>query len=121
MRNFEKDITVTVDRLRLIERLKENKVSHRAKFEKALEGWRKETVALLNSIAENIKNNKPNNIYCFERPPADMSKEYETAIDMFSWDTNDKVDLDRQQFNAFVRDDWEWSSGWVTTNSKYLG
>lgn len=125
MNSFQEQFTVKANTARLIETLKANKEKHRAHFLKALEGWRKESVEKLTSLAKKIEGNKDGNrfrhITIIDEPPMDMTHDYEVAIDMLSWNTTETIDLDQQKFNAFVRDDWHWSGNWTMSNSKYLG
>lgn len=52
--------------------------------------------------------------------PRDFSNEYDRAIDRFTWHTEPYVYLDTQDFNRFVRNEWEWHREFVASSSMYL-
>lgn len=51
--------------------------------------------------------------------PRNYSKEYDAAIDMAKWDVRETLELSSAEFQCFVRDVWEWSDDFVTSNARY--
>lgn len=120
MQRFNKDIIITVGTVTLLDTLKANRDKHILDYAKALEGWKLDTLARLQQLTSMIENGHTNLNLTIDGPPKSMQKDYELAIDMVSWNQDHVMQLDQQQFNAFVRDDWDWKSIWTSTNSKYL-
>lgn len=120
MRNFNNEIRVTVSKTQLVEKLISNRDQHRTNFEKALDGWRKESILLLTDLADKIKHGRtPRQINVLSQPPADMTKEYNKVLEMLKMHTGTEMELDNQQFQALVMDDWDWSESWKVSNAKY--
>lgn len=121
MQRFQNDFKVTVSTKELLETLIANKGAHIESYKKALANWRLDLLAKLQSFTSRITAGESRFNLTLDPAPVSMEKDYELAIAMVSWNKNDTMILDQQQFNAFVRDDWEWKQSWSLTNSKYLG
>ena len=126
--NFDESIQITVLKSKLLEALEANKVTHKAKYEEALEGWRKECIKQLEDLQKRIltgkeevlRNRKPYIIISLDEMPKDMTNDYSRAISMLTWHEGKEITLDQQKFNAFIHDEWSWKSHWTASNSKYL-
>lgn len=138
---------VTVDRLKLIETLKENRSKHVQKFQEAVEGYVSTARELLQksfdeAIADATKrfDDIKSKLTRFdpERPekmpstwsvmggvvlsvpvPANHSEMYRTAIEMMEWDTRKEVELTYAEFQCFVQDEWEWKSEFEAITARY--
>ena len=51
--------------------------------------------------------------------PRNSADAYDAAIDMANWDVRETLELTHEEFQCFVRDIWDWSSSFATTNSLY--
>lgn len=122
MRKFNNDFTVIVDKEVLLKTLRSNLIKHKENFKIAIEGWKQESINKLIETKNLLENNKiPRILAIIDSPPQDMSKDYEQAIQMLEFHSENTMPLDQQQFSAFVQDKWDWSSNWNSSNSKYLG
>lgn len=53
--------------------------------------------------------------------PADFTLEYDRAIEQYEWEVQEHVELTREDFNRFVRDEWDWAPRWAASTQAYLG
>jgi DNA-directed RNA polymerase subunit F len=120
MNRFTRPLTVTVDKKQLIEKLTTNLKNHKKKYQQAYASWKKESIEALKKAIKNVENDKQLIGNILDVMPQDKSDEYEDAIRMLEWDTNNTIELDQQQFNAFINDEWDWSQHWTTVNTKYF-
>lgn len=51
--------------------------------------------------------------------PRCFAKEYEAAIDMAKWDVRETLELTHAEFTCFVRDQWDWKSGFDAVSMLY--
>lgn len=51
--------------------------------------------------------------------PRSYAKEYEAAIDMAEWDVRDTLELSHAEFTCFVRDQWDWKTGFEAVSMLY--
>lgn len=51
--------------------------------------------------------------------PRSFAKEYDAAIDIAKWDVRDTLTLTYAEFACFVRDEWDWKSGFDAVSSLY--
>lgn len=58
-------------------------------------------------------------VYCTSQFPEHHLEEYTSAIEMAKWDENDTMDLTTTEFEAYVRDNWEWRKDFDRTVLAY--
>lgn len=138
---------VEVDRIKLIEKLTENKQKHVAEYDAAIKGYKSELLDRLNksyneakkTLKKNftkIKNQVSNlseedienqndslcfidEIYIHMQKPKSYEKEYDVAIDMMKWDVRDTVELTYAEFTCFINDDWSWKRDFKKLHKMY--
>lgn len=140
------DRKVEVNRLKLVDQLKENLEKHRIEYLEAVEGYREQALKQLGEAGEKAKHSlertivsakasiekfdprldiSGGTIVLVERVvlnlpvPKDYSSEYETAIAMAEWDTRETLELTTAEFQCFVRDVWDWSSNFKEVHMSY--
>lgn len=141
--------SVEVNREKLIETLKTNKEKHIEEYKKALIGYREVATAKLKEDGEIARTELENNLkqiaddiqgFDPEKPhrfsdhfiliqrvimtlsvPKSYADMYGAAIDMALWDVNDNLKLTYFEFQCFVRDKWDWTEDFQTTNMSYSG
>lgn len=145
-RDQEKRI-VTVDRVKLISILKENRQKHSDEYEEAMAGYKN---VLLSKIDESFAEAKKSLEDRYEKTKAKVSnftdediskqndyftlideisvemkvprsfvKEYDAAIDMAVWDVRDTLDLTYAEFTCYVRDMWDWKGSFEAISAIY--
>ena len=136
---------VTVDRLNLIVKLKENRNKHVSEYNEALAGYveaanskldeaydlaKKKIKANFELAKEKIK--RFDKDYCKSgyivllegitvelKTPQCFSEQYDTAISMFEWEVNATVEITHAEFKCFVEDKWDWTDGFMTISAMY--
>jgi len=113
---------ITVNKTELLARLSSNRESHAAKVAKARQVYRAKIVEELDRRLGEAKSGRDIDPGFLHRLPIprDFTEEYDRAIDQYSWHVEDTVELTRQDFNRYVRDEWEWVRAFTDSNSVYL-
>lgn len=113
--------SVTVSKAQLLETLQANLTKHVAEYEEARANYPAAVVEALRERADEIEvgTRKPYD-YSVNLPrPHSYADEYEDAIQMLEWSTEETVELDQSQFKQYVQDEWNWKAGFTTTTSMY--
>ena len=132
---------VTVDRDRLLARLKENRATHERKYLEAFAGYKDKLQAALAEQAEKIREGVAKKLSAAERikpgdslshsfnvsisvsleVPEDHRIDYDRAIDRLSWETSAEIQVTEGDFNCFVRDEWDWQARFQGSHRHYTG
>lgn len=106
----------------LITTLEDNRAKHLKDYEKSKRGWKrllaKDLTSLLNDL-EAGKSIEPRRLH-LKNKPEHYLKEYDEAIEMLKFADNHSIELDQQQFRAYVKDEWTWKQSWEASNSSYI-
>ncbi len=141
------DREIEVDRKLLIGILERNLQNHIIAYKEALNGYKKVALIKLHAdgerakrelekrlkrIASDIEEFDPEKPHQFSdnfvliqqvfmtlSVPKSYVAEYEAAIDIAKWDVNDTMKLTFAEFQCFVRDVWDWTKEFQTTNMSY--
>lgn len=113
-----KTVTVSKQKLQII--VSENRNKHRAQFEEAFEGYRKECIALLSRNLDDLKSGRKVEVRFYEVAPQDHTGDYDTVLNMLSMSVDDNIELTHQEFQQYVEDDWNWREQWNASNMKYM-
>lgn len=124
MRNIRPERTVTVNVQNLLDKMRTNRVEHQEIYTEAMAGYRTECVALLRKRldqAESVAESGDGTVSLgFSlRKPTSHVEEYDTIIEMLEWTTEATVELAMGEFNAWVRDRWDWQRTFLESNSMY--
>lgn len=139
--------TVEVNRVKLIETLESNRVKHVADYEEAMAGYKSVLLSKIESAFEDTKKQMQESydemksriaaftdadiakqqdhfclvesVYCELKVPRSYAKEYDAAIDMAKWDVRETLELTHAEFTCFVRDQWDWKSGFEAVSMMY--
>lgn len=113
--------SVKVDRLKLMETVKANRLQHAADYEKAMAGYREELLALLDKMMDMVRDNKTVPRVLEVEEPRNHSDDYDTSIAMLDASVEPVVEIDKTTFTNLYLDNWDWKEQWAVSNSKYLG
>lgn len=111
--------TIKVDKAELLATIKKNRDNHRAIYEEAFEGYRKECIRILEENLKALKSGKKVIVAFYEQAPQDHTNDYNLVIRMLEMDVDTTVELDLQQFQNYVDDNWNWKHQFVASNAKY--
>jgi hypothetical protein len=139
--------TVRVNRLRLLEQLEKNRETHLQVFNEAMAGYKAMALEKVNEafvgLEDRLRKKKEEitaRLETFTAETADQFSDYfivleqvavslkkpvsyvdayDAAIDMAKFDTRDELDLSGAEFQCFMRDVWDWTYEFSTTNVMY--
>lgn len=109
----------------LLKKLEENREKHEAEFVEAKAAWRKKVIKRYVKMLKAMEEKEDFSLA--QSPLHDLPKpqhylgEYDVAIERMNWEQEDVVELDDQQFQAWVLDQWNWSRGFQAATSMYNG
>ena len=141
--------TVIVDRKGLLDKLQTNLTQHCKDYEDAMAGYKTclrqkvesafdsamsslqaqkvVSLAVIDKMTdEDIPKQRDNytivdSISVTMKVPRSYAEEYKSAIDMFTWDVRETVELTFAEFTCFVRDQWDWKKGFDAISVLYKG
>jgi hypothetical protein len=111
--------TVLVERERVLEAVKANRESHRRKFEEAIEGYKQRAIELLEEHIQRIKKKGPERVFVDLPWPTDHTEDYDRIVDQLEFSLDETLELNEQEFNTYVRDEWGWQKAFSATYSMY--
>lgn len=111
--------TIKVEKQRLLDTLMTNKAKHRETFEKAQEKYREAVIKQLDERLAAARDGRKIDLMFRLPEPKDYTEEYETAIAMLDWETGDTVELEQDDFERYVLDQWNWKGVFAATNATY--
>ena len=112
--------TVIVKRDELLERLRENRDSHRSIFDKALEVYRERVEAWLLQRLDDLRARRKIRIHYDAPEPVDYTHVYDAAILMLEMHIKDEVEITSRDFRRYVMNEWEWREHFAANTAAYL-
>jgi hypothetical protein len=110
----------TIEKAKVLERLRANRDRHRQVFEDAMVGYRAEAEAALRAKLEEVSNGRlPKQIRVSLYRPEDHTRDYDRVIEMIELDTGGTWTMSEQEFAQYMRDDWAWKRAWLLSNDKF--
>jgi hypothetical protein len=110
---------VSIEKSKLIEKIKENRDIHIKEYEQAVIAYKKEAEIQLKKLTKNLKDGlltlRLNLV-----TPVNRSSEYNKVIEMFEWEISDVVKLTQREFNEYIHDDTSDAIQTKMLNSTYL-
>ena len=119
-------------RMSILERIRENRDNHVNAFEKAMEGYLVEVIEELEKVVKEsqfqlneVKKHglaawKNHVFYVKATKPEDHREDYDQVIDMLQMSNLDTIELDRDEFTKYVRDEWAWSKKFAETTTNLI-
>lgn len=114
------DLTITVSKQELLDRITENRDKHGAIFEKALEAYKKEVLKQLRQRINQIKAGKTPDLFIRLPIPEDHTVDYEAVIDMLTMHRGEELTIQSEKFRQYVRDEWHWKREWQASTASYV-
>lgn len=111
--------TVTVKKTDLVEALKSNLEKHTKQLAIIKDERKSEMIEALRKLLDDLAadGEGPENL---RFPlPADHRDDYERAIRMAEMSVDDNIELDQQEFNQYVMDNWLWKTDFLRTALAY--
>lgn len=114
--------TIKVNKEKLIEKLKENKIKHIEEYEKALLGYK---INVEKALRDKIKELKKLpalqigefnlNFYNLHKPES-HEYDFNTVIGMLEVSEDTVVNIDSEEYKRYYMNEWEWKKSWGLTH-----
>jgi len=130
---------VRIDKRRLMDKVRENRASHETAYNEAVEAYK---VVVINKIQERLQDEKAkyeklvarileestnfekdpsiNLQWVMVTKPISYLEDYDTAISMLDFSLDRVAELDRQEFQSCVMDNWEWKKDFININNTMI-
>ncbi len=112
--------TITVNKERLMETLDVNRAEHRVIFEKAQAAYREKVIEALDRALDDAKNGRELRTYIHLPVPEDHTDDFDRAIQMMQWAVGDEVELDEDDFQCYVQNQWGWRASFAANTQSYV-
>lgn len=110
---------ITVNKQKLIDKIKENKENHIVEYGKAVEAYKKEAKRQLDEQLKKLSDGSLT-LRLNLVTPSNKAEEYDKILSMFSWEENDIVKLSQGEFNQYILDETDFAISAKIQNSTYL-
>jgi hypothetical protein len=112
------DLTISINREKLIGILTDNRQKHESHFTSAVEGYKKKLIEhAQKNLARAEKGKHPES---FPRSkPVSYIPQYDRALGMLKMSDEDSVSLSAPDYVRFVEDDWDWKDTFADSSSFY--
>lgn len=109
---------ITVNKVKLIDKIKENLVAHQAEFKEAVESFRLQAKEELQKAAGLIAEGVLRlNVHL--EPPQDKTEEYERLIRMYEWELAESIELTIAEYNTVIEDRSDFAMRAKIINQSY--
>lgn len=118
-----KALKITVKKGKLIGFLKTNRQKHAEDYEEAVGAYfrkLKETLATFQAQAGANKFRKDNYHLTLVRPE-DRTEDYDRIIGMLEMAEGEDIEIDTEQYDCIVNDQWDWARRAYLSNATYKG
>lgn len=122
-------LNIHVDRTKLIDVIKANKVKHVLEYKEACHDYAVDAMREINKAIDSLNSDakkigdgeviKLAFINLRTVVPTSHEKDYDRAIGMLEMTTENEIRLPEEDFSKYVTDDWEWKEQWDTVRNSY--
>lgn len=114
-------LNIKMNRLVLIDKIKEQRKKHLEEYALALAGWRDKMSAMCMKVVGRSKDliAYPRDLHKLSQLPEKHLGDFDDAINMLENATDAEIELDQDMFNTLVQGKWDWQSQVQLTNSIY--
>lgn len=119
MRHLGIEMTTTVKKDFLLERLRTHLAEHKVVVAEAKEGYMKRAKELLEMNLEKINKGEYVSINVSLSKPVDNSSAYVTVIEMLENNIQEDITLSASEFRMLAQDEWDWKENFLIGNACY--
>ena len=112
---------VKVKKDKLLGIIEKNRKKHRAIFEKAIAGYRKEVIRHLDYALKAARSGKKIITAVKLIQPQDHTADYDREIGMLKMSADNLITIDDTQYQQYILNQWEWTKQFSTTSASYSG
>lgn len=112
---------IKVAKVDLLNHLKTNREKHIEEYTQAMTTWREQVLAALHDETDRVEGGQEPNITFLHKltKPVSFEKSYDEAISMLEWETEDFVEIDQQEHQQWVMDNWGWKGQFAASTQSY--
>ena len=113
---------IKMNRLELLEIVRENKLKHIATFQEAIVDYKSlvlEIATINHKLAETKDLAKFKQLKAIPSAPQSYEDSYQRAIRMLELSVDDTIEVEEDVFNQLVLDEWNWKRGFTATTMSY--
>ena len=112
---------IKVAKAELLSILKKNRDSHKAVFEEAQKGYRKEAIEALDKALQDARSGRNIRTVIRLDAPVNQTSDYDRAIKMVEMSIDENIEIGETDFANYVLDDWHWKTqNFNATNAYYI-
>lgn len=115
------EMEITAKRVDVLAKLRVNRELHAKVVIEARAGYLRRAQAALEERLAKTKEGKLVSLGFRLQLPQDYTSVYDTAITMMELHTGDEIKLSAGQVRSLMRDEWDWSHTFYSTNAEYSG
>lgn len=111
--------TVNVNRISLIEALRKGLDLHRAQFAEAESDYKVAVQVFLIKALERTKEGDYSKVKLDLDPPQNRENDYLDVIEMLEVSVDETIQLDREAYKAYYKNEWSWSRNFLEAAASY--
>lgn len=111
--------TVDVNRFELIIALKAGLVVHQAQYATLRAEYEAAVLKFMRDALRRAKKGDFTNLNLNISAPVDHSMKYIDIIEMMEVSVNDTINLDKESYKAYYKNQWSWSAGLEAMGASY--
>ena len=112
-------MTVKIKKDELLAAVKANREKHKEIVDEAFTKYREMAIAELDSMIAEARAGKRIRRAVNLTEPIDQTKEYDSVIRKLSMSAEEIIEIEDQEFECFVMDNWRWKGQWEASNASY--
>ena len=111
--------SVNVSRIAMLAALRAARELHIAEYKEARADYEAAVIKFLSNALERAKNGDFKEVKINFHPPVDHTAEYDDVIEMMEVSVDDTINLDRETYKAYYKNEWSWTSGFKLESTMY--
>ena len=115
---------IKVNKQELLGIVKQNREKHKKEYLESIKAYRVKVADLFTKELEKVLSGEKFNVYFDLTKPESHEKDYDLAIRMLEMSVDENVEIERDEFNQLVNDEWSWKRNFKASyysNSSYFG
>jgi len=117
MRN---SLTINAETKVILEKLKENRQKHIEIYHEAMKNYKSKVIELLKEKIEEVNSSEKIEAISFHLAlPQSFVKEYDMAIRALEYNVDDTIQLDQDQIEKYINDNWQWMDTFLVGSMNY--
>jgi hypothetical protein len=110
---------VRINKSKLLEKLQQNLEKHKAEFEDALAGWKREVVEEMSKNLALATKGEEFRLHVHLEKPHDHSEDYKHVISLLTASEDDIVVISAGEFRQYHDDQWRWKDSHTESVMNY--